>query len=69
MVKIELTDDGNVKQDVNGTVNDILVQVLLLPVIALDILVKKMDVPAASAGNILIEAIQMRLRDLSEEKK
>ena len=53
----------------HGTVNDILVQVLLLPVIALDILVKKMDFPAASAGNMLIGAIQMRLRDLPEEKK
>lgn len=69
MVEIKITDDGEIKQNLRGPRIDLLQQVLVLPIITLDILVKNMDVPAASAGNLMIEAIQTRLRDLSEEKK
>ena len=67
MIQIKI-ENGKCEQLAKGAHDDLFIELGLLPVMALDILTGRLNMPPEKCADMLIGAIQTRLIQLAKEK-
>lgn len=68
MIQIKI-ENGKCEQHLEGIKAELFIELGLLPVMALDILTERLNMPPEKCADMLIGAIQTRLIQLAKEKK